>query len=161
MTIPRALCAATFAGVAALAVAAPASADRAEPVPLFGTYDTFLDHSQQTFNGRPDTSDPSTQGASFTTTCVASGCVAHWLRLTELTENQMHQHFSTMCGPEPDGSPPRSIRSTATTAARSRPPDQTSWCPTTTEASPASGLSPLAGQAVPATARVPTGCRSR
>jgi hypothetical protein len=87
MTIPRALCAATFAAVAALAVAAPASADRAQPVPLFGTYDTFLDHSQQTFNGRPDISDPSTQAASFTTTCVASGCVAHWLRLTELTEN--------------------------------------------------------------------------
>jgi hypothetical protein len=51
------------------------------------TYDTFLDHSRQIFNGRPDTSDPSSQAASFTTTCVARGCTAHWLRLTELTEN--------------------------------------------------------------------------
>ena len=69
-------------------VAAPAAgADRPEPVPLFGSYDTFLDHSRQTFNGQPDFSDPSVQAASFTTTCVASGCVAHWLRLTALTEN--------------------------------------------------------------------------
>ena len=56
-------------------------------MPLYGSYDTFLDHSRQTFNGRPDSSEPSVQAASFTTTCVASGCVAHWLRLTELTEN--------------------------------------------------------------------------
>jgi hypothetical protein len=65
-----------------------AGADRPEPVSLFGSYDTFLDHARQTFNGQPNISDPSVQAASFTTTCVASGCVAHWLRLTELTENQ-------------------------------------------------------------------------
>ncbi len=38
-------------------------------MPLFGSYDTFLDHSRQTFNGQPDFSDPSVQAASFTTTC--------------------------------------------------------------------------------------------
>ncbi len=83
----HAFCVAPLAiGVAILAAPA-ASADRPEPVPLFGSYDTFLDHSRQTFNGQPDFSDPSVQAATFTTTCVASGCVAHWLRLTELTEN--------------------------------------------------------------------------
>jgi hypothetical protein len=74
--------------VAAAFTAAPmARADRAEPVPIYGSYDTYLDHSRQTFNGRPDVSDPSTQAASFRTVCDASGCVAHWLRLTELEEN--------------------------------------------------------------------------
>lgn len=74
-------------GVAILATALPANAGRPEPVPLYGSYDSYLDHSKQTFNGRPDASKPSTQAASFSTICVASGCVAHWLRLTELTEN--------------------------------------------------------------------------
>jgi len=73
--------------IAALAGAAVARADRAEPVPLYGTYDTYLDHARQTFEGRPDPSDPSTQSASFTTICTAQGCVAHWLRLTDLTDN--------------------------------------------------------------------------
>jgi hypothetical protein len=78
--------AASIVGVAVW-TAPLAVADRSEPAPLYGTYDTYLDHSRQTFNGRPDVSDPSVQGASFTTTCVGSGCVAHWLRLTELSEN--------------------------------------------------------------------------
>ena len=69
------------------AVAPAAHADRAEPVPLYGNYDTYLDHARQTFNGRPDTSDPSVQAASFKTVCDAQGCTAHWLRLTELEEN--------------------------------------------------------------------------
>lgn len=64
-----------------------ANASRPEPVPLYGSYQTYLDHSKQTFNGRPDVSAPSKQSASFTTICVASGCVAHWLLLTKLTEN--------------------------------------------------------------------------
>lgn len=71
----------------AVAQAPIVHADRAEPVPLYGAYDAFLDHSRQTFNGSPDTSDPSTQKASFTTSCDANGCVAHWLRLTDLDEN--------------------------------------------------------------------------
>lgn len=76
-----------FIGIAILAIALPANAGRPEPVPLYGYYNTYLDHSKQTFNGRPDVSKSSTQAASFTTTCVASGCIAHWLRTTELAEN--------------------------------------------------------------------------
>lgn len=64
-----------------------AYADRPEPVPLYGTYDTYLDHAKQTFNGRLQPSDPSVQAASFTTTCDADGCTAHWFRLTDLAEN--------------------------------------------------------------------------
>jgi hypothetical protein len=83
----HAFCVVPLALGAAILTAPVAAADRPEPAPLFGSYDTFLDHSRQTFNGQPNFSDPSVQAASFTTTCVASGCVAHWLRLTELTEN--------------------------------------------------------------------------
>src|SRR5215217_5208717 len=72
--------------VAALATPV-AHADRDEPVPIYGFYNTFLDHSRQTFNGRPEASDPSVQGAGFTTSCDANGCVAHWMRLTDLAEN--------------------------------------------------------------------------
>lgn len=75
------------ATVVLLVPAPPAYADRAEPVPIYGSYDTYLDHSRQTFNGRPDTSDPSTQAAAFTTRCDSAGCVAHWLRVTDLQEN--------------------------------------------------------------------------
>jgi hypothetical protein len=70
-----------------LAGAPIANADRAEPVPIYGTYDAFLDHSRQTFNGNPDSSESVTQQASFTTNCDANGCVAHWLRVTDLPEN--------------------------------------------------------------------------
>jgi hypothetical protein len=83
----HALCVVPLALGAAILAAPVAGGDRPEPVPLFGSYDTFLDHSRQTFNGQPNFSDPSVQAASFTTTCVASGCVDYWLRLTELTEN--------------------------------------------------------------------------
>ncbi|WAC93909.1 hypothetical protein [Mycobacterium sp. Aquia_213] len=65
--------------VAAVVAAPAAGADRSQPVPLNGAYDTFLDHSRQTFNGKPRPSEPSIQPASFTTTCDASGCIAHWL----------------------------------------------------------------------------------
>lgn len=80
----------SLAGVAASAVvltAPVAHADRPEPVPIYGFYNAFLDHSRQTFNGQPQTSDPSTQLGQFTTNCDGKGCVAHWLRVTELTEN--------------------------------------------------------------------------
>lgn len=76
--------------LAAMAVVVQPSiayADRPEPVPLYGAYDTYLDHAKQTFNGLPRPSDPSVQGASFTTTCDADGCTAHWFRLTDLAEN--------------------------------------------------------------------------
>jgi hypothetical protein len=73
----RVFCVAPLAIGVAIVAAPAAGADRPEPVPLFGSYDTFLDHSRQTFNGQPDFSDPSVQAAPFTTTCVESGCVAH------------------------------------------------------------------------------------
>lgn len=69
-------------------VAAPvAGADRPEPVPPYGAYDTFLDHSKQTFNGQPRSSEPSIQPANFTTNCDASGCTAHWLLAGQLADN--------------------------------------------------------------------------
>ncbi len=85
----RGFSACSRAGLAALAlvVAPVAHADPADPAPINGTYETFLDHSRQTFNGSPEPSDPSTQAASFTTDCDASGCTAHWFRLTDLAEN--------------------------------------------------------------------------
>jgi hypothetical protein len=73
--------------VAAFGLAPAAGADRAQPVPLYGLYNTFLDHSKQTFNGQPRASAPSTQSASFTTSCDASGCVAHWLLVDALADN--------------------------------------------------------------------------
>jgi hypothetical protein len=72
---------------AGIVTAPVAQADREQPVPIFGFYDTYLDHSRQTFNGSLQASDSSVQGASFTTTCTAGGCTAHWLLLAELEEN--------------------------------------------------------------------------
>ncbi|CAJ1584532.1 hypothetical protein [[Mycobacterium] wendilense] len=83
----RNTCVAVATAATALTVSPAAHADRAEPVPLYGAYDTYLDHSRQTFNGRPDVSDPSVQSASFTTRCGPDGCVANWLLLTELEDN--------------------------------------------------------------------------
>jgi hypothetical protein len=69
-------------------VATPvARAERPQPVPLYGSYNTFLDHSKQTFNGQPRASEPSTQAASFTTNCDAAGCIAHWLLVNQLADN--------------------------------------------------------------------------
>jgi hypothetical protein len=73
MSNAHAFCVVPLAVGAAIIAASAAGADRPEPVPLFGSYDTFLDHSRQTFNGQPAYSEPSVQAASFTTTCVASG----------------------------------------------------------------------------------------
>jgi hypothetical protein len=64
MPIAQAFCVAPLAVGAAMFAAPVAGADRPEPVPLFGSYDTFLDHTRQTFNGQPDFSDPSLQAAS-------------------------------------------------------------------------------------------------
>jgi hypothetical protein len=75
-------------GIITAVVATPAArADRPEPVPLYGAYNTFLDHSKQTFNGQPRASEPSTQAARFTTNCDASGCIAHWLLVDTLQDN--------------------------------------------------------------------------
>lgn len=72
---------------AALLTAPVAHADRAEPVPIYGYYNAFIDHSRQTFNGLPSFSDPATLLGLFTTHCDADGCVVHWLRETEITQN--------------------------------------------------------------------------
>jgi hypothetical protein len=53
-----------------------AEADRAEPPPLYGNYDLFIDFSKQTFNGAPTPMNPITVPAAFTTRCDESGCVA-------------------------------------------------------------------------------------
>ena len=79
--------AATFAVVTAGVGTPVAGADRPQPVPLYGSYRTFLDHSKQTFNGQPRASEPSTQPAIFTTNCDASGCIAHWLLVDKLQDN--------------------------------------------------------------------------
>lgn len=78
--------AALVAVIAVLPIPA-ASAERPEPVPLYGSYDTFLDHAKQTFNGQPRGSESTTQAASFTTNCDPTGCVAHWRLMSELAEN--------------------------------------------------------------------------
>lgn len=77
---------AVVSGAAAVQVPA-ADADRAEPAPLYGYYDAFLEHAKQTFNGSSIASESATQLGLFTTRCDASGCVSHWLRETELVNN--------------------------------------------------------------------------
>lgn len=64
-----------------------AAADRAQPVPIYGYYSIFIDHSRQTFNGQPNASDPAVQYGQFSTDCTTEGCVAHWFRLSELAQN--------------------------------------------------------------------------
>jgi hypothetical protein len=88
MALDKLACAAAATLVATALVAAPvAGADRPQPVPLYGAYDTFLDHSRQTFNGQPRSSEPSIQPATFTTNCDAAGCTAHWLLGARLADN--------------------------------------------------------------------------
>jgi hypothetical protein len=48
------------AACAALIVPPVAQADRAEPPPLYGYYNAFIDFSKQTFNGMPTPMDPIT-----------------------------------------------------------------------------------------------------
>ena len=67
-----------FATCAALIVSPVAHADRAEPPPLYGYYNAFIDFSQQTFNGMPTPMDPITVPVQFTTQCDVNGCVPRW-----------------------------------------------------------------------------------
>jgi hypothetical protein len=72
--VSKALSLAVF-GIA-LAVSPVAHADRAEPPPLYGYYNLFIDFSQQTFNGMPTPMNPITVPVPFTTQCDVTGCVA-------------------------------------------------------------------------------------
>jgi hypothetical protein len=79
---------AVVAAGAAVTLAPAARAEpRPEPVPLYGFYDDYVDHSRQTFNGRPATSDPATFLGEFTTHCDMNGCVVRWLRDTTIVQN--------------------------------------------------------------------------
>lgn len=75
------------AALVAFAGAPDALADRAQPVPIYGYYSVFIDHSRQTFNGAPNVSEPAIQYGRFSTDCTVDGCVAHWFRLTEIAQN--------------------------------------------------------------------------
>ena len=65
-----------LAASAVLIVAPVARADRAEPPPLYGHYNLFIDSSKQTSNGNPTAMNPITVPVEFTSTCDANGCVA-------------------------------------------------------------------------------------
>ena len=61
----------------ALSIVSPvAHADRAEPPPLYGYYNVFIDFSKQTFNGMPTPMESKTFPVLFTTHCDVNGCVA-------------------------------------------------------------------------------------
>jgi hypothetical protein len=72
----KTLSAAGFAACAVLGSAPLAHADRAEPPPLYGYYNMFIDFSRQTFNGTPTPMNPITVLVPFTTQCDVTGCVA-------------------------------------------------------------------------------------
>jgi hypothetical protein len=55
-----------------------AHADRAEPPPLYGSYDVFVDFARQTFNGMPTPMESKTFPVQFTTGCDGNGCIARW-----------------------------------------------------------------------------------
>ncbi len=61
------------------AIVSPAiAANRAEPVPLYGSYTRDLDRSKQTFNGHLNGNNrPWKQKEDFFTVCEASACIAH------------------------------------------------------------------------------------
>src|SRR4051812_15020114 len=75
------------AACAALAVAPAAHADRAEPPPLYGYYNAFVDFSKQTFNGVPTPMNPITFPVEFTTFCDVNGCVPRWDNTDDLSRN--------------------------------------------------------------------------
>ena len=63
--------------VSAWSIVSPvAHADRAEPPPLYGFYNLFIDFSRQTFNGAPTPMNPITVPTGFSTHCDVNGCVA-------------------------------------------------------------------------------------
>jgi len=64
-----------LAASTALVVVPVTHADRAEPVPIYGYYNLFIDFSKQTFNGAPTPMNPITVPVKFTTQCDVNGCV--------------------------------------------------------------------------------------
>jgi hypothetical protein len=73
--MPKTLPIGVLAACAALLVSPVTHADRAEPPPLYGWYNLFIDFSKQTFNGMPTPMNPITVPAEFTTQCGVDGCV--------------------------------------------------------------------------------------
>jgi hypothetical protein len=76
-----------LAACAALTVAPVAHADRAQPPPLYGYYNVFVDFAKQTFNGMPTPMESKTFPVQFTTQCDVSGCVARWDNADDQTRN--------------------------------------------------------------------------
>jgi len=76
-----------LAAGSALAVSPAAHADRAEPPPLYGYYNVFVDFSKQTFNGMPTPMDSATFPVEFTTQCDVNGCVARMDNEGDLVRN--------------------------------------------------------------------------
>ena len=73
----RKLALAGVVAASALSIGSPvAHADRAEPPPLYGYYNVFVDFAKQTFNGMPTPMESKTFPVLFTTTCDVNGCVA-------------------------------------------------------------------------------------
>jgi hypothetical protein len=60
----------------AMSIVPVAHADRAEPPPLYGYYNLFIDFSKQTFNGMPTPMDSKAFPVPFTTHCDVNRCVA-------------------------------------------------------------------------------------
>jgi len=64
-----------------------AQADRAEPPPLYGYYNVFIDFEKQTFNGAPTPMNSVTFPVQLTTHCDVNGCVAQWDNSDDLVRN--------------------------------------------------------------------------
>ncbi|KAA0074802.1 hypothetical protein CIW52_34065 [Mycolicibacterium sp. P9-64] len=63
------------AACAALITSPVASADRVEPVPVYGFYDVHVDFAKQTFNGMPTPMESKAFPVEFSTHCDVDGCV--------------------------------------------------------------------------------------
>jgi hypothetical protein len=72
----------------ALSAASPiVYADRAQPPPLYGFYNMFVDFSKQTFNGMPTPMDSRTFVVEYTTRCDVNGCVVRMDNSGDLARN--------------------------------------------------------------------------
>jgi hypothetical protein len=85
--VRKSLAVAFVAACAAVNLSPVAHADRAEPVPVYGYYNAYIDRTKLTFNGTPTPMDPSDMLGLFTTNCDVKGCVMTWLRETAIVQN--------------------------------------------------------------------------